>query len=105
MGSIGGGIGSAISGAVWTNTFGKKLRQNLPAEVMGEYALIYGDLSTQLEYAPGTEVRDVLNDAYGYAQVRMLAAGTAVMVLGFVWIGMMRNLNVKTMSQTRGNVL
>lgn len=105
MGSIGGGIGSAISGAIWTNTFGAKLRRNLPAEVMGEYALIYGDLPTQLGYAPGSEVRDVLNEAYGYAQVRMLAAGTAVMVLGFGWIAMMRNLNVKTMSQTRGNVL
>ncbi|OJJ04489.1 hypothetical protein ASPVEDRAFT_172748 [Aspergillus versicolor CBS 583.65] len=105
MGNIGGGIGSAISGAIWTNTFGAKLSRNLPAEVMGDYALIYGDLPTQLGYAPGTEVRDVLNDAYGYAQVRMLAAGTAVMVLGFVWIGMIRNLNVKTMSQTRGNVL
>jgi hypothetical protein len=35
----------------------------------------------------------------------MLIAGTAFMVLGFIWVGMMRNLNVKNMTQTKGNVV
>ncbi|KAL3484192.1 major facilitator superfamily domain-containing protein [Aspergillus germanicus] len=104
MGSIGGSIGSAISGAIWTNTFLPYLENHLPEEAMPNVALIFESLPTQLTYAVGTEVRDVLNDAYGYAQVRMLAAGTAFMVLGFIWVGMMRNLNVKEMTQTKGNV-
>ncbi|KAL4926713.1 MFS siderochrome iron transporter MirB [Aspergillus undulatus] len=105
MGSIGSSIGSAISGAIWTNTFVAQLQKNLPESAMSNIAYISGDLSTQLQYPVGSEVRNVLEDAYGYAQVRMLAAGTAFMVLGFIWVGMMRNLNVKNMTQTKGNVL
>jgi hypothetical protein len=104
MGSIGSSIGSAISGAIWTNTFLPYLENHLPASAQPNVALIFESLPTQLTYAVGTEVRDVLNEAYGYAQVRMLAAGTAFMVLGFIWVGMMRNLNVKEMTQTKGNV-
>ncbi|KAL3477039.1 major facilitator superfamily domain-containing protein [Aspergillus californicus] len=104
MGSIGDSIGSAISGAIWTNTFRAQLAKNLPASAMPNLNLIYESLPTQLGYAVGSPVRDIINDAYGYAQIRMLAAGTAFMVLGFIWVGMMRNLNVKTMSQTKGNV-
>ncbi|KAL4784086.1 major facilitator superfamily domain-containing protein [Aspergillus varians] len=104
MGSIGGSVGSAISGAIWTNTFLKQLEKNLPASAMPNIALIYGDLTTQLSYPVGGEVRVALDDAYGYAQTRMLAAATAFMVLGFAWVGIMRNQNVKTMTQTKGNV-
>ncbi|KAJ0419752.1 major facilitator superfamily domain-containing protein [Aspergillus carlsbadensis] len=104
MGSIGSSIGSAISGAIWTNTFLPYLESHLPESALPNVALIFESLPTQLTYAVGTEVRDVLNEAYGYAQVRMLAAGTAFMVLGFIWVGMMRNLNVKEMTQTKGNV-
>ncbi|KAL2830815.1 major facilitator superfamily domain-containing protein [Aspergillus cavernicola] len=105
MGSIGDSIGSAISGAIWTNTYLPQLQKNLPESAMPNLNLIYEDLATQLSYAVGSPVRDVIVDAYGYAQVRMLAAGTAFMILGFIWVGMMRNLNVKTMTQTKGNVL
>ncbi|KAL2837133.1 major facilitator superfamily domain-containing protein [Aspergillus pseudoustus] len=104
MGSIGSSIGSAISGAIWTNTFLPYLENHLPESAQANVALIFESLPTQLSYAVGTEVRDVLNDAYGYAQVRMLAAGTAFMVLGFIWVGMMRNLDVRKMTQTKGNV-
>jgi MFS family permease len=105
MGSIGDVIGSAISGAIWTNTFLPELERQLPESAMANLYTIYESLPIQLTYAIGTPERDAINAAYGYAQVRMLAAGTAFMVLGFVWVGMMKNLNVKTMSQTRGNVL
>ncbi|KAJ5963378.1 Major facilitator superfamily domain general substrate transporter [Penicillium vulpinum] len=104
MGSIGGSIGSAICGAIWTNTFLKKLGQTLPESAMPNLALIYSSLPQQLSYAVGTHERDAIVEAYGYAQPRMLAAGTSLMVLGFIWVGMMRNLNVKNMTQTKGNV-
>ena len=105
MGSMGDAVGSAISGAIWTNTFFKELERKLPASGTTDLMLIYESLTEQLSYPVGTPTRDAIVDAYGYAQVRMLAAGTAFMVLGFVWVGMMRNLNVKNMTQTKGNVL
>ncbi|KAJ5103084.1 siderochrome-iron transporter MirB [Penicillium argentinense] len=105
MGSIGGAIGSAICGAIWTNTFYKQLQQNLPASALPNISLIYSQLPTQLSYAVGTPERDAIVKSYGYAQPRMLIAGTLFMVLGFAWVAMMRNLNVKHMTQTKGNVL
>lgn len=104
MGSMGDAIGSAISGAIWTNTFLPKLEQKLPDTASADLLLIYESLTQQLSYPVGSPTRDAIVDAYGYAQVRMLAAGTAFMVLGFIWVGMMRNLNVKKMTQTKGNV-
>ncbi|KAJ5704699.1 hypothetical protein N7536_000388 [Penicillium majusculum] len=104
MGSIGGSIGSAICGAIWTNTFLKKLAETLPESAMPNLSLIYSSLPQQLSYPVGSPERDAIVEAYGYAQPRMLAAGTAFMVLGFIWVGMMKNLNVKNMTQTKGNV-
>ncbi|KAI1612471.1 siderochrome-iron transporter MirB [Exophiala viscosa] len=104
-GTTGGAIGSAVSGAVWTNTFEKALEKHLPASALPDLLTIYESLAVQLSYPVGSAERLGIQKAYGYAQTRMLAAGTAIMVLGFVWVAMMRDLNVKKMSQTRGNVL
>jgi hypothetical protein len=104
MGSIGGSVGSAICGAIWTNTFLKKLEQVLPDSAQPKLMLIYESLVEQLSYPVGSPTRDAIVEAYGYAQTRMLIAGTVFMVLGFVWVGMMRNINVKNMTQTKGNV-
>ncbi|KAJ5905488.1 uncharacterized protein N7473_002404 [Penicillium subrubescens] len=104
MGSIGGSVGSAICGAIWTNTFLKKLEQVLPDSARPKLMLIYESLVEQLSYPVGSPTRDAIVEAYGYAQTRMLIAGTVFMVLGFVWVGMMRNINVKNMTQTKGNV-
>ena len=104
MGSIGSSIGSAISGAIWTNTFYPALVRNFPETSAADLPVIYSSLVEQLSYPVGTPERDGIVAAYGHAQPIMLAAGTAFMVLGFIWVGMMRNINVKSMVQTKGNV-
>lgn len=106
MGSIGDAIGSAISGAIWTNTFLPELQRRLPESVSSaDVFLIYESLTVQLGYAVGSAERDAINQAYGFAQTRMLAAGTGFMALGFFCVAAMKNLNVRTMTQTKGNVL
>lgn len=104
-GTIGGAVGSAISGAIWTNTFANALERYLPASAQPDLFTIYASLPVQLSYPVGSPERLGIQLAYGHAQTRMLAAGCAVMVLGFVCVGMMRNLNVKTVMQTKGTVL
>ncbi|KAL6240381.1 hypothetical protein RBB50_012718 [Rhinocladiella similis] len=104
-GTIGGAIGEAISGAIWTNTFEKALERNLPPSALPNVVSIYGSLTVQLTYPVGSPERLAIQKSYGYAQARMLAASCAIMVLGFVWVAMIRNVNVKKMSQTKGNVL
>lgn len=103
-GTGGGAVGSAISGAIWTNTFKSALRRHLPESALPELTTIYQSLPVQLSYPVGSPERYGIQLAYGYAQVRMLATGSSIMVLGFIWVAMIRNLNVKNMSQTKGNV-
>lgn len=104
VGNIGGAIGNTISGAIWTNTFEKALERYLPESALPDVADIYGSLEMQLSYEIGSPERLGIQQAYGYAQTRMLAAGTGIMVLSFIWIIMIKNLNVAKMTQTRGNV-
>ncbi|KAG9251595.1 major facilitator superfamily domain-containing protein [Emericellopsis atlantica] len=103
-GSVGGAVGSSISGAIWTNTFQAKLADWLPADALDNLDYIAGDLSTQLSYPVGSEVRKVIQRAYGYGQARMLGVGTGVMALAFVTLFMIRNYDLRKMHQTKGTV-
>ncbi|KAL3478148.1 siderophore iron transporter mirB [Aspergillus californicus] len=104
FGGIGGAVGNAISGAIWTNTFLPALQRNLPTSELPNVAMIYGDLYTQLSYPVNSPARIAIQESYGYAQTRMLAAGTGLMALCFIWVAMIRNYNVKTTTQTKGVV-
>ncbi|KAF5019380.1 hypothetical protein F66182_8610 [Fusarium sp. NRRL 66182] len=104
-GGVGGAVGGAISGAIWTNTFIPALARNLPEEELPNLALIAGNFVNQLAYPVNSPTRLAIQESYGYAQVRMLAAGVGVASLFFVWVPMLRNINVKKLSQTKGTVL
>ncbi|KAJ0340152.1 hypothetical protein COL154_010449 [Colletotrichum chrysophilum] len=103
-GNIGGSVGNTVSAAIWTNTFDGALERYLPASALDSVADIYGDLDTQLSYPVGSDERIAIQNAYGYAQTRMLAAGTSVMIFGFVAMFMIKNYNLKKMTQTKGLV-
>lgn len=104
VGTIGGAIGGAVSGAIWTNTFPNALERYLPASAMDNFDMIYEDLDTQLSYPVGSETRLAIQQAYGYAQTRMLAAGTGVMALCFIWTFMIKNINLTKVTQVKGMV-
>ncbi|KAL2064469.1 hypothetical protein VTL71DRAFT_4963 [Oculimacula yallundae] len=103
-GNIGGAIGNSICGAIWTNTFPGALMRFLPEEAQAEFDNIYGDLAAQLSYEVGSPTRIGIQKAYGYAQEKMLIAGTCLMVLSFVWVLMIKNINVAKIAQTKGTV-
>ncbi|KAL2061286.1 hypothetical protein VTL71DRAFT_7559 [Oculimacula yallundae] len=103
-GTIGSAVGNAISGAIWTNTFAGALGRYLPESALPNLMTIYGSLPVQLSYPVGSPERIGIQQAYGYAQTRMLAAGTGIMCLSFIWMFMLRNLKVSEMSQTKGIV-
>lgn len=103
MGSIGNSIGSAVSGFIWKSTFLPQLERNLPKSALSNIAEIYEELPSQLACPIGSHMRDAIAQAYEYAQVRIPAAGTAIMVLSVIWVGIMGNIDVRKMTQTRGN--
>ncbi|PVH80947.1 MFS general substrate transporter [Cadophora sp. DSE1049] len=102
--SVGGALGSAVSGAIWTNTLPGALLERLPDYAKGNATAIYEDLALQLSYPRGSEVRDAIIGAYGVAQMRMCIAATFVLMWGFVWVGLWRDVRVDQ-KQNRGNVL
>lgn len=104
-GGIGGAIGGAISGAIWTNTFLPALQRNLPEEAMANITMIYSMLPTQLSYPVNSPTRLAIQKSYGYAQTRMLTAGLVIMTLCAIWVFMLRNINVKKLTQTKGTVM
>ncbi|KAG9254470.1 putative siderophore-dependent iron transporter [Emericellopsis atlantica] len=104
-GSMGGAIGRTVSGTIWTNTFYKALLRKVPESALPNVVEIYTNLGAQLSYAVGTPERVAIQEAYGYAQARMLAAGLGVSVLMVACIFMIKNIKFsKDTMQTKGVV-
>lgn len=104
VGNIGGAIGNTISGTIWTNTFGQALARYLPEDAQASLDDIYGSLDVQLSYEWGSPERLAIQEAYAYAQQRMLIAGTCIMGLALVWTLLIKNLNLAKIEQVKGTV-
>lgn len=105
-GGIGGAVGNAISGTIWTNTFlGALQRELADTPAIANVTTIYASLPAQLAYPIDSPERLGIQRAYGYGQTRMLAAGLGVASLIFVWSAFVRNIDVsKKSAQTKGRV-
>ncbi|OJJ95208.1 hypothetical protein ASPACDRAFT_82067 [Aspergillus aculeatus ATCC 16872] len=103
--SIGGAIGAAVSASIYSNTFRDGLKSALPASAQADLeTLIAGGYLTQMQYAPGTEVRDAINYAWGYMEKYQAIAATAILVLAFPSVIMWRHYNVDK-KQNKGTML
>ncbi|KAJ5138969.1 uncharacterized protein N7515_003817 [Penicillium bovifimosum] len=70
---MGGAVGAAISGAVWSSAIPHKLLKYLPEESKGQAAEIFGKLTTALSYPMGSPTRIAINRAYQETMSRLLA--------------------------------
>ncbi|CAO3588871.1 unnamed protein product [Absidia cylindrospora] len=104
VGTVADAMGATICGAIWANTFQSALVQYLPEEALSNLDLIYEDLPTQLSYEVGSPTRLAIQEAYGYAQTRMLAAGTGIMGLAIIWTFLIRNIDLTKVAQVKGTV-
>ncbi|EED13781.1 MFS siderophore iron transporter, putative [Talaromyces stipitatus ATCC 10500] len=87
VGTVGGAIGSTVCGSIWSHTFPDALARYLPNSALADFDDIYENLDTQLSYP-----------------TRMLAAGTGIMALGFIWIFLFKNINLAKKPQVKGMV-
>jgi SIT family siderophore-iron:H+ symporter-like MFS transporter len=87
---IGSGIGSAITGAIWTNLMPKTLRRNLSAVMPPETAAstataVYGNpLKFIAQYKPGTPERYAVDEAYRHLMRLLCISGLCFAGLLFV---------------------
>ncbi|EKD15090.1 uncharacterized protein L3040_003709 [Drepanopeziza brunnea f. sp. 'multigermtubi'] len=103
--SVGGSIGTAISGAIWTNELPSKLMQYLPEETKGNATLIYASLVTQLEYEWGSPTREGIVKAYEGTQKLMVITGAATLVPCCIWVLFIKNFRLSEHKQKGGLVL
>lgn len=75
---MGGAVGAAISGAVWSSSIPKKLLQYLPEETKSEAGEIFGKLTKALSYEFGTPTRIAINRAYQETMTRLLTLAILV---------------------------
>lgn len=75
---MGGAVGAAISGAVWSSSIPKKLLQYLPEETKSEAGEIFGKLTKALSYEIGTPTRIAINRAYQETMNRLLTLALLV---------------------------
>ena len=61
---VGGAVGSAISGAIWTANIPEKLRQYLPPSAQADATLIFGNLTLAKSYALGSPERIAIDRSY-----------------------------------------
>lgn len=104
-GGIGGAVANTVSGTIWTNTFEEGLVRYLPESAQANLTTICASLPAQLAYPVNSPERTGIQEAYGYAQTRMPAAGVGLMGLSLIWICFIINLNLSALKQTKGVVL
>jgi MFS family permease len=76
---IGGAVGSAISGAIWTNNIPKKLALYLPPETRDQAANIYGNITLASRGFPmGSPTRMAINQAYQETMTKILSVAVCV---------------------------
>lgn len=102
---LGGAIGSAVTAAVYQNTFPQALLSRLPAETQANLTDIYaGGYLTQLAYPVGSETRDAINYAWGQSQKMNSISATCVLVLAIPAIAIWKNYNVDR-KQNKGTLI
>lgn len=78
--------------------------KHLPEESKGNFTKIYGSLPVQLSYKWGSPTRNAIVLAYGEVQRKMLIAGSCFLPLALGCVFLWRNVNVKNLHQTKGQV-
>lgn len=76
---VGGAVGSAISGAVWSGNIVPKLEAYLPAETRGQAEAIYGNITlASTGYAVGSPTRIAIDRAYQETMTKILIVAVCV---------------------------
>lgn len=104
--AVGSGIGSSVSGAIWSNTVYAELLKLLPDDIPKDLAeKIYESLELQLSYPVGSPVREAIIQAYGIAQRRMVYAGLGFLLIAIPSVAVWKDIRVSKFKQVKGRVL
>ncbi|KAL2000902.1 hypothetical protein VTN02DRAFT_2471 [Thermoascus thermophilus] len=96
---MGGAVGAAISGAIWTHSIPSKLQRYLPAESKQDAAEIFGKLTKALSYPMGSPTRIAINRAYQETMNNLLTLALVVSIPLIPLSLLMKNYKLDKMGQ------
>ncbi|KAK3697253.1 hypothetical protein LTR37_017565 [Vermiconidia calcicola] len=97
---IGGAVGNAISGAIWTQNVPIKLAQYLPPETQDQAAAIYGNVTLAANGWPiGSPTRDAINRAYQETMTKILTVAVIVAAPCVILSCFLKNYKLDEMDQ------
>jgi hypothetical protein len=104
---IGGAVGSAVSGAIWSSNVPVKLAKYLPPETRDQAAEIFGSVKVaSTHYAMGTPTRVAINLAYQETMTKILTVAVLVCIPLIPLSLMMENYKLDEMDQhVKGTVI
>jgi hypothetical protein len=104
---VGGAVGNAISGAIWTSQIPKKLAAYLPPETQDQAATIFGSVTVASgTYPMGTPTRDAINRAYQETMTDLLIGAVVVCVPLIPLSLVMKNYRLDQLDQhVKGKVI
>ncbi|KAI1419013.1 siderochrome-iron transporter MirC [Xylaria sp. FL1777] len=106
---IGGAVGAAISGAVWTQLVPSKLSQYLPADVAAQAHTIFGDVTVASDYATypaSSPERMAINRSYQETMEVLLTIAVALCAPLVLLSFLMRNYKLDDIKQgVKGKVI
>jgi hypothetical protein len=106
LNSIGGAVGLAVSGAIWTNTLPAQLEQDLPPSIQDQALTIFGSLTTQLSYPRGSPERDGIIEAYSFVQMVLCSVATGISALMLILMWGLKDVRLKQVKQpVKGRVV
>jgi hypothetical protein len=104
---IGGAVGNAISGAIWTHNIPKKLALYLPPDIQDQATAIYGNVTLASTGWPiGSPERQAINRAYQETMHILLITAICVAAPLIPLSLLMKNYRLDKMNQkVKGNVI
>ncbi|CAF9933023.1 hypothetical protein IMSHALPRED_009041 [Imshaugia aleurites] len=103
---IGGAVGNAISGAVWTANIPSKLAKYLPPDAQSDAAVIFGNLTIAKSYLGGSPERLAIDRSYQETMDILLIIAACLAAPLIPLSLLMRNYKLDKIDQkVRGNVI
>ncbi|RWA09671.1 hypothetical protein EKO27_g5418 [Xylaria grammica] len=106
---IGGAVGAAISGAVWTQLIPYKLSNYLPADLASQAHTIFGDVNVASDYTtypPGSPARIAINKSYQETMHTLLMIAVVLCAPLVLLSFLMRNYKLDAVKQgVKGKVI
>lgn len=99
--AIGGAIGNAISGSVWTRLLLIKLEAHLPAAAKSKATSIQNSFTVAASFAVGSPERLAINQSYTEVMHILLVASIAFLAVSFVVSLAIANVNLEAIDEER----